>query len=117
MNTTSRRIFVVPAFLILFLFCITVASAQSPDSIPVSFNYNDPQTYTIADVTVSGVKYYTTEQILSLVSLSVGDTVMIPGDQLSQIARKLWAMRYFSDIAVTAPRVVGDKVYLNIHLL
>ena len=117
LNTTSRRIFVVPAFLILFLFCITVASAQSPDSIPVSFNYNDPQTYTIADVTVSGVKYYTTEQILSLVSLSVGDTVMIPGDQLSQIARKLWAMRYFSDIAVTAPRVVGDKVYLNIHLL
>jgi outer membrane protein insertion porin family len=145
LNTISRRIIVVPAFLILFLFCITFASAQPSDSVrlgnnvaednmplqnpaapasytmpvqnaPVSFNYNDPQTYTIADVTVSGVKYYTTEQILSLVGLSIGDTVMIPGDQLSQIARKLWAMRYFSDISVTAPRVVGDKVYLNIHL-
>jgi outer membrane protein insertion porin family len=145
LNTISRRIIIVPVFLILFLFCITMASAQPADSVrleqnvaggntplqtpaapasytlpeqntPVTFNYNDPQTYTIADVTVSGVKYYTTEQILSLVGLSIGDTVMIPGDRLSQIARKLWAMRYFSDIAVTAPRVAGDKVYLNIYL-
>ncbi|MDR0694148.1 MAG: outer membrane protein assembly factor BamA [Prevotellaceae bacterium] len=128
LNIIAGRIILIP----VFLFCITTAAAQPADSVqlekqapadsvllqgaPVSFSYNDPQTYVVADVTISGVKYYTTEQILSLVGLSVGDTVMIPSDQLSQIARKLWGMRYFSDISITAPRVVGDRVYLNIHL-
>ena len=127
-NIIAARIIPVPAF----LFCITAATAQPADSIqieknaqpdtaqlqgaPGSFNYNDPQTYVVADVTISGVKYYTTDQILSLVGLSIGDTVMIPSDRLSQIARKLWAMRYFSDISITAPRVVGDRVYLDIYL-
>jgi outer membrane protein insertion porin family len=103
------------------LFFALNALAQSTDSTStnttnINFDYTNPKEYIIADVVVSGVKYYTTEQILSLIDVAVGDTVMIPSDDLSRIIRKLWAIRYFSDVSVTATKVVGNKVYLDIAL-
>ncbi|MDR2362563.1 MAG: outer membrane protein assembly factor BamA [Prevotellaceae bacterium] len=104
-------------FSALFL-CAFYATAQSSDStqINITFDYSNPKQYIIGDITVSGVKHYTSEQILSLTNLSVGDTIMIPGEELSKAARKLWGIRYFSDISISATKVVDNKIYLNIYL-
>ncbi len=118
---TSR----IVSFSTVFLLFAGIAVAQSADTLPAmtpaavtstTFDYSKPQKYIIGDVTISGAKYYTTEQLLSLTGLAIGDTVMIPSDDLSRIARKLWSMRYFSDVSLTAPKITGDKIYLNIHL-
>jgi len=121
--TSSRKINIlriVSFITAIFFFPAGYVAAQSVDTTATvtnaTFDYTKPQKYVIADVSVSGVKYYTTEQILSLTSIAIGDTVMIPSDDISQIARKLWAIRYFSDVSITAPKIEGDKIYLNIHL-
>jgi len=102
----------------IFLLPVFYATAQTTDSTATSlnFDYSNPKTYVIGDVTISGVRYFTTDQILSYIGLSIGDTIVVPSDELSQMVRKLWKMRYFSDVELNATKVVGDKIYLNIAL-
>ena len=102
----------------IFLLPVFYATAQTTDSTATSlnFDYSNPKTFVIGDVTISGVRYYTTDQILSYIGLSIGDTIVVPSDELSQMVRKLWKMRYFSDVELNATKVVGDKIYLNIAL-
>jgi outer membrane protein insertion porin family len=118
MNLLQKTHWIRVNALLIFLFWAFYATAQTPDSarVNITFDYTAPQRYVIGDITVSGVKYYTAEQILSLTNLSAGDTIMVPSDDLSRAARKLWGIRYFSDIEITATKIVGDKIYLNIFL-
>jgi outer membrane protein insertion porin family len=46
----------------------------------------------------------------------VGDTITIPGEEFSRAARKLWSIRFFSDISITAKKIADDKIYLDIYL-
>jgi len=108
-------------FSLIFLFSIFYATAQTSDSTAIAttlpnFDYNSPKKYVIGDVTITGVKYYSTSQILSYAGIAIGDTIYVPSDDLSQVVRKLWNWRYFSDIELNATKIIGDKIYLEIVL-
>ncbi|MDR2938023.1 MAG: outer membrane protein assembly factor BamA [Prevotellaceae bacterium] len=79
-------------------------------------DYAAPQKYIIGGVTVSGVKYYNSDQIIGISGLNVGDTVSIPGDAIAQAGKKLWGNGLFSDVKFSATKVVDDKIYLDIYL-
>ncbi|MDR1225421.1 MAG: outer membrane protein assembly factor BamA [Prevotellaceae bacterium] len=82
----------------------------------VIVDYAAPKKYVIADISVSGVKYSNTDQIIGLSGLSVGDTIAIPGESISQAMKKLWTFGMFSDVKVNSKKVAGDKIYLDIYL-
>lgn len=48
--------------------------------------------------------------------LRVGDEISIPGDQIQQAIRKLWALRIFSDIQILIETKVENGVYLLIRV-
>jgi outer membrane protein insertion porin family len=75
-----------------------------------------PKKYIIAEITVSGVKFFNTDQVIGLSGLAIGDTISIPGDQISQAIKRIWKNGLFSDAKMSATKVVGDKIYLDIHL-
>ncbi|MDD4639682.1 MAG: POTRA domain-containing protein, partial [Bacteroidales bacterium] len=79
-------------------------------------DYNNPRNYIIGGLTVSGVKYIIPEQILSITGLAVGDSVRIPGEELSSALKRIWMQRFFSDAAFYIDSVKGDAVYLNFYL-
>lgn len=92
-------------------------TAARPTAVPaLQFDQAHPQQFVIADITVSGIKYLNPEQILSFTGLVKGDTIVLPSDDISFAMKKLWAQGYFSDIAITYTKVVGDHIYLDIHL-
>jgi outer membrane protein insertion porin family len=82
----------------------------------ISKDYSAPKKYVISDITVSGVKYYNSDRIIGLSGLSKGDTIAIPSDHVSQAIQKLWGNGMFSNIKLSASKVVGDKVVLDIYL-
>jgi outer membrane protein insertion porin family len=41
---------------------------------------------------------------------------MIPGEQISKAITALWKQSLFSGVEITAPRIDGDKIFLQINL-
>ncbi|MGL4907901.1 MAG: outer membrane protein assembly factor BamA, partial [Bacteroidales bacterium] len=106
------------AFIVSFVLLSQVLLAKSVPDSALSFtkNYTTPQKYVLADITVSGVKYYSTDQIINISGLSVGDTIAIPSDITSQAIKKLWENGLFSDVKLSVRKIEGQHIYLDIYL-
>ncbi len=111
-------------FLITGLMLTTLSSLYAQEAVPadsakvdLKIDAGNPRQYIIADITVSGVKYLNPEQILSFTGLMKGDTITLPSEDISFALKKLWAQRFFSDVGISATKIVGDQIYLNINLV
>lgn len=108
---------------LLFLGSLSLLSAQQQDSTLLDFDsmdvldYSNPREYTIEEITVSGIKYIQKEVLVSLSGLKVGNKVTLPGDQITRVLNKFWEQGLFSDIKITATKIEGDKVWLDLYLL
>ena len=77
----------------------------------------EAQEYTIAGITVSGTRFLDNDLLITVTGLSVGDKIRIPTDEkITRAIRNLWKQELFSDISITATKIVGDKVFLNIEI-
>jgi outer membrane protein insertion porin family len=108
-----------PIVLLLLLMLISVfpvTYAQEADSTNFSIYYSSPKKYIIADVQVSGIRYYDKTLLIQLSGLKVGDIVEIPGEVVTTAIKKLWQQGLFSDVKITATKVIGDQIWLDIFL-
>ena len=96
--------------IILLLTAFFTANAQT------GVNYNTPQEYVIGGITVSGVKFLNKQAIVQISGLKVGQSIKIPGDQISRSIEKLWKQGLFSDVSIGITSIEGDKVFLDIKL-
>jgi len=100
---------------ILVFFAFTcMASALSAQNI--LFDYSTPKKYCIKEITVSGIKFLEPTVLISVSGLAVGDTITIPGDDITKPIRKLWGQGLFSDVKFSATKVEEDDVYLDLFL-
>jgi len=86
-----------------------------PDSTIIDFSA--PKEYEIGGITVSGANHLD-QNVLSLLSgLSVGDKVQVPGDKFSSAIENLWKQGLFEDIKITANKIQGSTIFINIDVL
>lgn len=107
---------IILAFFIVLPALITVSNAQVADSTNFSIYYSSARKYTIADVSVSGIKYLDTSVLIQLSGLKAGDEIVVPGDAFTMAIKKLWQQGYFSDIQISAEKIIDDKIWINIYL-
>ncbi|MFC2129443.1 outer membrane protein assembly factor BamA [Bacteroidota bacterium] len=86
------------------------------DSMEV-IDYSRPKDYIIADVKVSGIKFIQKEVLISLSGLKVGESITLPGDDVTKVLQKYWSQGLFSDAKISASKIEGDSVWLDIFLL
>lgn len=79
-------------------------------------DYEHPKEYVIADVTVSGIEFIQKEVLVSLSGLKAGNTITLPGDEVSDVLKKFWSQGLFSDAVISAKEIRGDSVWLDIYL-
>ena len=75
-----------------------------------------PRQCEIGGLTVKGVEGYEDYVLLGLSGLSVGQTIDVPGTEITEAIKRYWRNGLFSKVAITADSLVGNKVYLCIHL-
>ncbi len=105
----------VKLFIILLLISAKVFS-QEADSTNFSIDYSSPKEYTIAGLEVQGIRYLDTQVLLQISGLTVGDIVTVPGDAITNSIKKLWNHGLFSDVKITADKILGDSIWLRINL-
>ena len=102
--------------LIVILAPIGLRAQNTGSSKSISVDYNEPKKYVIGGVRLSGVKYNNKEDIIAQTGLNVGDSITIPGDEVSSIVKRLWMARLFSDVSFEVDSVSADKVFINLYL-
>ncbi len=101
----------------LFILFIALSLPIGLFAQEIELNYENPKKYCIKEVTVSGVKFLDQTVLVSVSGLNVGDTITIPGDEVTRSIKKLWNQGLFSDVKVTATKTDGKDIYLDIFLL
>ena len=84
------------------------AWAQSPRS-GIEVDYNHPVEYIIGGVGVEGNNYFSDNQIVQLSGLHEGTKVTIPGEDITSIVRRIWAQRYFEDVAIVIDSLSSQR--------
>ena len=100
---------------VLLVLNAVMALAQSEGGNK-KIDYSRPKKYTIADITVTGVKYLNTTTLVSLSGLQVGQEIEVPGDAISKSLEKLWKHGLFGDVQIYVTKITDDKIYLNFEL-
>ena len=77
-------------------------------------DYNNPQKYEIAGITVEGATYVDKNVLAMLAGLKVGNEITVPGDDIALAIRKIWEQGMFEDVEVNATNIIGDKIFLQI---
>ena len=111
---------ILVTFICLFS-CVLTSSAQDTSNTdetekPVILYSGTPKKYEIADIKVVGAKNYEDYVIIGLSGLSKGQTITVPGDEITQACKRYWRHGLFSDVQVTADKIEGDRIWLTIHL-
>ena len=86
------------------------------DKKPVILYNGSPKKYEIADIKVTGVKNYEDYVLIGISGLAVGQTITVPGDDVTSAIKKYWKHGLFSDVKISADKIDGNKIYLLIEL-
>jgi len=79
-------------------------------------DYANPKDYVIGGITVSGTKYLDKKVLILLSGLTVGDKIQVPGEKISKAIESLWKQKLFSDIKISATKIQGNNIFLNLNL-
>lgn len=105
----------ITLFLLAFLGFGSSAFAQIQIGDDLSeIDYSRPQKYEIGGIVVEGAKYVDATMLSLIANLKVGETISIPGDEISNGIKKIWEQGLFEDVAINATDFVGNKVFLQI---
>ena len=114
-----RISFILVTFICLFGFALA-GKAQDANtdesSKPVILYSGTPKKYEIADIKVEGVKNYEDYVLIGLSGLSVGQSISVPGDEITSAIKRYWRHGLFSNVKITAEKIENGKVWLKISL-
>ena len=104
--------------LVLWLLVVLTTSMQAQEKIinPDISYAGIPRSYIVGGIAVSGVEGYEDFVLTGISGLSEGQTVTIPGNEVTDAVKRYWRHGLFSTVSISADSIVGDKVYLHIHL-
>ncbi len=104
-------------FLAGILIFPNVVNAQISINSDISpIDYSHPKEYILGGVTISGAKYLDNNVIVMLSDLEVGKNIKIPGDAITTAIRNLWDQGLFDNISISATKIQGNTIFLNINL-
>ena len=86
------------------------------DSTNFSIRYDGAKKYTLAGIEVSGIRFLDTEVLKNLSGFVVGDEITIPGERITSALKKYWHQGLFSDVRISATKIVGNKIWIDIYL-
>ncbi|WP_421918217.1 outer membrane protein assembly factor BamA [Marinifilum sp.] len=102
---------------IITLFLSLTALAQETDTIyNPKIDYNSPRKYELGGVTVSGTRHVENNVLIQMSGLRAGAQIEVPGEKVTKAVKKLYKQGLFSDVKITASKLIDKKIYLNIFL-
>ena len=106
----SIRINLSKKSIILFILIIGTFSFGQTES------FVKGKTYELDSLTVSGIKTFNEQTVISYSGLRKGQKIKVPGEEVSSVINKLWGLELFSNINVFVTNVENNKISLDIEI-
>src|SRR5690349_21110399 len=113
------------ALMILMFASVFIAQAQDDTTKPTSVDpallewetAKIPREYTIAEVSIAGIKHLDTSIVLSISGLQVGDKFMHPGsDIFAKAIANMWRQKLFASVQIYVTKIQDDRVSIEINV-
>ncbi|MCQ2159003.1 MAG: outer membrane protein assembly factor BamA, partial [Bacteroidales bacterium] len=81
-------------------------------------DYGRPKSYIIGGIDVVGNTYFSSAQIVQQTGLQVGSRIMVPGDEVSNVIRRLYLQKYFDDVGIYIDHLseASDSVFFRVEV-
>lgn len=112
----------ITTLLLLLITLVTPALAQEEQPADTIFNPTVNHTsqtarkYTIRGIEVTGADNYEDYVLIGYSGLSVGQTISVPGSEVTNAIKRFWRQGLFSDVQVTLEKVVDEDCWIKIAL-
>ena len=104
--------------IISIIFFIPSAFSQISLSGDLSeIDYANPKDFEIGGITISGAQFLDNSALISLTGIAVGDKIKVPGEKITKAIENLWKQGLFEDVKISATKVQGNLIFLDIYLL
>ena len=91
-------------------------SAQNKIVNPDISYAGTPRLCEIGGISVTGVEGYEDYVLIGLSGLTEGQSIEVPGTEITEAVKRYWRHGLFSEVSITADSIVDSKIYLCIHL-
>jgi len=108
-----KKLSIITFCLLISAFCQAQINAGTDLS---NIQFERPVEYEIGGITVEGIENLDKNAIIILSGLTVGDKILVPGEKISSAVEKLWEQDLFSHISIKATKIIGNTIFLEIHL-
>ena len=108
-NNLLLKNYIKQLFTILIFIISSIVVAQQT-------GFNNGKNYILEEVTVTGNTNFSETTIVTFSGLRKGQAIIIPGEQISNALKKLWASKLFSNIDIYLVKTEDNKAYLEINL-
>lgn len=98
-------------FLTTLLFFFTLIAAAQETS------YEDGKSYILGGLDVTGLQSYNEQTVKTYTGLRVGQPITLPGEQISEVIKKLWGLELFSEIEFYITNIDGNTVFLELNII
>ena len=95
---------------------ILLVTLFSLNSLAQETSYIKGNEYILKDVSVSGLKNFNEQTVITYTGLKEGQKIRIPGEQISAIISKLWKLDLFSDINFYLTNVQDGQASIQIDI-
>ena len=72
--------------------------------------------YILAKVEVTGKVSYNEQTITTFTGLEKGQSIIVPGEDISAAIKKLWKLGLFSDVNFYVSEIKGDSIFLELNI-
>jgi outer membrane protein insertion porin family len=76
----------------------------------------NPLEYRIGGISVTGTEFIDDNVVIMVSQLYVGQTVLVPGEQISRAILNLWKQGLFQHVAISVTSIQGESIFLDIEL-
>ncbi len=113
LNMNIRRVILTSIFSVVSFVLMAQDVVVSNPNIVYSENH---PTYTLGGLAVSGITGFDNEVLLNVSELTVGQKIQVPSMETTEVIHRYWKQGLFSNVKLVADSIVGNKIYLHIHL-
>lgn len=96
---------------------ILIVALLSFNSVAQETSYVKGNEYVLKEVSVSGLKNFNEQTVITYTGLKKGQKIRIPGEEISAIISKLWKLDLFSDINFYLTNIENGEASIQIDIL
>ncbi len=99
-------------FVLFFLFLGSNLQVKAQDRV----TFDQGKVYILKKINVTGKITYNEQTVVTFTGLEKGQSITVPGEEISNSIKKLWKLGLFNDVNFYIDKIEGDSISLELNI-